>query len=1044
MTFEIPFTNKFTSRTEIQENYHADETKCVAYLLDNLELPKNQRKQIQHRAEQLVATIRENNESHGGLDAFLQEFKLSSTEGVALMCLAEALLRIPDADTADKLIQDKLSGGNWKSHLGESESFFVNASTWGLMLTGKVVSLDKSIVEDAGDFIGRLVAKSGEPIIRAAVKQAMKIMGKQFVLAETIANALKISKIRESQGYCYSYDMLGEAARTEQDAVGYFEAYKAAIDAIGGHSEESDPTLSPGISVKLSALHPRYEFLQEQMVVDALYPRLKHLCLRARSHNIGLTIDAEESERLEPSLCLLELLCDESELRDWQGLGFVVQAYQKRAPAVLDWIGSRVKKSGRRIMIRLVKGAYWDTEIKRAQVEGYESYPVYTRKISTDVCYLLCAQKLLDDDDAFYPLFATHNAHSVAAVLQLAGNRRDFEFQCLHGMGEILYDHVINEHQVKCRIYAPVGPHKDLLAYLVRRLLENGANSSFVNRLVDKELPISSIVADPVALLDELDFKPHPGIPVPAKLYGNRVNSTGLNVNNPKDLERFVNSIESWSKTHWNVAPTLFDSQLHSDETLPCYSPCTARQIGTAAIATNEQIEASVRTARSLFSGWTALAGSARGDILRKAADLYEIHSNKLFLLCIREAGKTILDAIAEVREAVDFLRYYAELAEKEFSGPFDLIGPTGERNQWQLDGRGLFVCISPWNFPLAIFTGQISAALAAGNCVLAKPAEQTPIIAHYATSLLLQAGVPNGVLQLLTGNGRVGARLVEHDDINGVTFTGSTAVAKIIQQTLANKPGAIAPLIAETGGMNAMIVDSTALAEQVVRDVIQSAFQSAGQRCSALRVLYLQEDIADAMLEMLCGAIHELKIGDSEAFSTDVGPIIDLEALTNLEKYIDDSKQKGLNVIRGPVVEDRENGYFFSPCIVEIDGIESLEREIFGPVLHICRFGSKNLMSVVDDINRLGYGLTFGIHSRIQSTIEKVTQRIRVGNIYVNRNTIGAVVGVQPFGGEGLSGTGPKAGGPHYLHQFAVERSISTDTTAAGGNTSLLSLEFL
>ncbi|WP_423906147.1 bifunctional proline dehydrogenase/L-glutamate gamma-semialdehyde dehydrogenase PutA [Candidatus Spongiihabitans sp.] len=1053
MKFTAPFSDSDPKRRAIRERYHADETECAEQLLDSLEVSKNQQKSIEQEAIKLVQKIRQQNENHGGLDAFLQEFKLSSEEGVALMCLAEALLRVPDAETADQLIQDKLSERNWAAHLGGSESFFVNASTWGLMLTGKVISLDKAVIEDAGDYLGKLIARSGEPVIRAAVKQAMKIMGKQFVLAETIQRGLKTAESRERQGYRYSYDMLGEAARTDNDAQQYLRAYLTAINAIAHKNIcknarkniNSDPCSSAGISVKLSALHPRYEYAQATRIINELFPRLKQLCIQAKSFNIGLTIDAEESERLDPSLSLLQMLCNDPDLDDWNGLGFVVQAYQKRAPAVIDWIEELAVKTRRKMMIRLVKGAYWDSEIKKAQVAGYKGYPVYTRKITTDVAYLVCARKLINNPEAFYPLFATHNALTVTSILNFVGSRRDFEFQCLHGMGEILYRHVIKQYGVNCRIYAPIGPHKDLLAYLVRRLLENGANSSFVNRLVDRHLPIATIVADPIATLSALDSKPHPNIPLPKNIYGARPNSMGLNLNNALELELFFLSAMENHAQQLHAAPLIGCSKKknisNTEEQVAAISPATGMAIGMIANATKQTVNIAVENARKCAEDWDKIGGKSRAKLLMATADCYENNRDPLSSLCIMEAGKTLQDAIAEIREAVDFLRYYAQQCESEFERPQTLTGPTGELNQWSLHGRGVFVCISPWNFPLAIFTGQISAALAAGNSVIAKPAEQTPIIAYRAVQLMHDCGIPEDVLQLLPGDGaNVGSALVNHPQIDGVAFTGSTETAKSIQRSLANKPGAIVPLIAETGGINAMIVDSTALPEQVIADVIQSAFQSAGQRCSALRVLYLQEDIAEQMIEMLIGAMAELKVGDPAEISTDIGPIIDQQARKSLMNHITTHEKQGNRVIRGAPVQGNA-GYYLSPALIEIEGIGQLQNEVFGPILHVCRFAASEIDRVVDDINNAGYGLTFGIHSRIKSTVKRIVSRIKVGNVYVNRNTIGAVVGVQPFGGEGLSGTGPKAGGPHYLHRFAVERSVSTDTTATGGNTTLLSL---
>lgn len=1054
MKLTAPFSDSDPKRQTIRERYHADETACVEQLLDSLAISKNQQKSIEKQATLLVQQIRKQNENHGGLDAFLQEFKLSSEEGVALMCLAEALLRVPDAETADQLIQDKLSDRNWGAHLGSSESFFVNASTWGLMLTGKVIALDKAVIKDTKDYLGNLIARSGEPVIRAAVKQAMKIMGKQFVLAETIARALKTAEAQEKKGYCYSYDMLGEAARTDNDAQQYLQAYKTAIEAIArsntNRNINNTPYANAGISVKLSALHARYEYAQETRIINELFPRLRQLCLQAKSFNIGLTIDAEESERLEPSLSLLQMLCNDPDLDDWSGLGFVVQAYQKRAPAVIDWIEELVVKRHRKIMIRLVKGAYWDSEIKKAQVAGYESYPVYTRKITTDVAYLVCARQLINNPEAFYPLFATHNALTVASILNFVGSRRDFEFQCLHGMGETLYRHVVKQHSVNCRIYAPVGAHKDLLAYLVRRLLENGANSSFVNRLVDQHLSIATVIADPIATLAKLDSKPHPSIPLPKNIYGRRINSMGLNLNNALELELFFRNAIKEDAPQLQAKPLIGDSKKknipNTGQQVPAISPATGMAIGMITNATTESVNIAVENATQCAEDWDKTGGKARAKLLLAVADCYQKNRDYLLSLCIIEAGKTLQDADAEIREAVDFLRYYAQQCEAEFEQPQTLPGPAGELNQWSLHGHGVFVCISPWNFPLAIFTGQVSAALAAGNSVIAKPAEQTPIIAYRAVQLMHECGIPKDVLQLLPGDGEtIGSALINHPQINGVAFTGSTETAKLIQQSLANKPAAMVPLIAETGGINAMIVDSTALPEQVINDVIQSAFQSAGQRCSALRVLYLQADIADQMLEMLIGAMAELKVGNPAEISTDIGPIIDQQARKLLLNHIAAHEKQGNRVIRGTPIQNNpaqgDTGYYFSPALIEIEGIGQLQKEVFGPILHVCRFAASDIDRVVDDINGAGYGLTFAIHSRIKSTTERIVSRIKAGNVYVNRNTIGAVVGVQPFGGEGLSGTGPKAGGPHYLHGFAVERSVSTDTTATGGNTTLLSL---
>ncbi len=1058
-----PFADHNPLRAAVRSAYHADEGECAAQLLAGVSLSPAQRRRIADTARQLVGAIRADHQGHGGLDAFLQEYKLSGEEGVALMCLAEALLRIPDPTTADALIEDTLGGADWRAHLGHSESLFVNMSTWGLMLTGKVVSLERQGLDPGGGhlpgLVARLVARSGEPVIRAALVRAMKIMGRQFVLAEDIHAGLKAARHRERLGYAYSYDMLGEAARTAADAQKYLDAYFDAIAAIGKNDAFGDPQRSAGLSVKLSALHPRYEFAQARRVMDELLPRIKSLCVAARAHGIGLTIDAEESERLDPSLSVLEALSLAPDLGGWDGLGFVVQGYQKRAPAVLDWMQDLASRSNRKIMIRLVKGAYWDTEIKHAQVNGFAGYPVFTRKLATDVSYLACAQKLLAHPTRFFPLFATHNAHTVAAILAFAGDRRDFEFQCLHGMGEILYDQVMRRHHAACRIYAPVGPHRDLLAYLVRRLLENGANSSFVNRLVDKHLPIEQIIRDPVAALAECSPLPHPGIPVPARLYPDRENSAGMNLFDSETLGQYyraVRRLQTESRTAKPITPgvaTTEEAGAEAEKSAPVINPATGATVGVVRHAGDADIENALTSARAAADSWDGLGGNARAEMLEAAADLYQRHRDEFLYLCNVEAGKTLPDAVAELREAVDFLRYYAAQARRDFAGAQPLPGPTGERNQLALHGRGVFVCISPWNFPLAIFTGQASAALAAGNCVIAKPAEQTPLIADCAVALLHRAGVPEAVLHCLPGGGPVvGAKLVSDPRIAGVAFTGSTATAQRIQQALAKNPGPglvpIRPFIAETGGINAMIVDSTALPEQVVGDVLASAFQSAGQRCSALRVLYLQSEVAGRIMEMLRGAMAELIIGDPLDIATDVGPVIDRAAREKLLAHVEQCRKKGFKVESGGDVcddfGDDTKGFFFPPTIIEINGIADLGEEVFGPVLHIARFHGADLDKVVDDINAAGYGLTFGIHSRIHATVERIRSRIKAGNIYVNRNTIGAVVGVQPFGGEGLSGTGPKAGGPNYLRGFALERALSVDTTAAGGNASLLSLESL
>jgi len=1041
MKYLTPFYTNNVLRTVIQENYLLDEEHTVVSLLDYFSVLSSQFKlNIRNTAVELVETIRNADQKLAGIDSFLKEYKLSSEEGIALMCLAEALLRIPDADSSDSLIKDKLKDKDWASHIGKSDSLFVNASSWGLLLTGKFVGLNKTVSDNPIDYISGLITKTGEPVLRKAMMTAMQVMGKQFVLAESIEDGVKESQNKHLKKYLYSYDMLGEAARSAKDAENYYASYLNAIHVIGKSAQKQkkkDPYDSAGISIKLSALHPRYEYNQEARVMNELLPLIISLCETAAQYNIGVTIDAEESERLEPSLSLLEALFKSPNLKNWQGLGFVVQAYQKRAPAVLDWIESLSIKYKRRVMIRLVKGAYWDSEIKKAQTEGLSDYPVYTQKMTTDVAYLRCVDKLLSNQQAFYPLFATHNAHTVAYVLNKASENHDYEFQCLHGMGEVLYDQIVNNYKKPVRIYAPVGEHKDLLAYLVRRLLENGANNSFVNRLVDKTLSVDELIEDPIEKLSMAEHKRHPNIPKPEGMFSDRVNSSGLNLSDARQVEDLHSDLRANKDKTWQLSNG--NGKAHVIQ-----NPATAEKIGTYHDYASSSVDEAISNAQKAFVAWDKQGGKSRAVILEKAADLYEENRSELIQICMLEAGKTRLDADSEVREAVDFLRYYAQQAILHFEKKTVLPGPTGESNEHYLAGRGVFACISPWNFPLAIFTGQLSAALAAGNCVLAKPAEQTPIIATRAVELLYQAGVPVEVLQLLLGSGaEIGGALTSHPQIRGVTFTGSTQTAKRILQNIVSTDGPIIPFIAETGGLNAMIADSSTLIEQLVDDCVSSAFQSAGQRCSALRVLYVQEDIYDKLISDLKGAMAELVVGDTANIETDVGPIIDQIALDNLNKHIDQQKALGRSIFRGQeaTVEDPSRGFYFSPAIIEIDSIKDLSEEVFGPILHIVSYAFEDLDKVIDDINSTNYGLTFGIHSRIKTKVDYISQRINAGNIYINRNTIGAVVGVQPFGGEGLSGTGPKAGGPHYLTRFGTERVISTDTTAAGGNTSLLTL---
>ncbi len=1022
-----------------------EEGASVARVLAAAALPPETTERIRRSAQAFVAEARQRRLGKGGLDALLHEYALSSPEGVALMCLAEALLRIPDAGTVDRLIRDKLAPADWARHLGHSASLLVNASTWALMLTGRLVG-EAETHGDLAQALRRLLARSGEPVVRQAVTAAIRILARQFVMGRTIAEALERAKPAERQGYRHSYDMLGEAARDAAGAERYFAAYEAAIAAIGAAAgKRRDIAAAPGISVKLSALHPRYEESQRERVIGELGPRLGALARRAKAAGVGFTIDAEESDRLELSLDLLEALALDPELSGWNGLGLAVQAYQKRALPLIDWLAALARRGRRRLMLRLVKGAYWDSEIKRSQERGLDFYPVFTRKLATDVSYLACTRRLLAAPDAFYPQFATHNAHTLAAVLELAGERRDYEFQRLHGMGEALYEQVVGKDRLDrpCRVYAPVGSHEDLLAYLVRRLLENGANTSFVNRLVDERAPIEEIVADPVARLARLPQKPHPRIPLPADLYGpSRRNSRGIDFSDRSALAQLAEEM-TVAVEPWHAAPIIGGSE-RASPARPVLDPADRRrEIGTVAEASAGQLQEALAHAAAAAPGWDAVSADRRAACLERAAELMEAGRVGLLALIVREGGRTIPDALAELREAVDYCRYYAERARAEFAAPQALPGPTGERNTLQLHGRGVFACIAPWNFPLAIFTGQIVAALAAGNAVIAKPAEQTPLVAAAAVRLLHEAGIPGDVLSLLPGDGvAVGAPLVADPRVAGVAFTGSTETARAINLALAARPGPIVPLIAETGGQNALIADSSALPEQLVTDVLASAFNSAGQRCSALRVLFLQEDVAPRTLDLLAGAMRELAIGDPGLLATDVGPVIDGEARAALERHAATMARHGRLICALDLPPGTEHGSFFAPRAFEIDRLDLLQGEVFGPILHVIRWRGDALDRVLDAVAAAGYGLTLGVHSRIDETVAHIHRRLAVGNTYVNRNMIGAVVGVQPFGGEGLSGTGPKAGGPHYLQRFAVERTLSIDTTASGGNASLMSLE--
>ncbi|ABN62935.1 bifunctional proline dehydrogenase/L-glutamate gamma-semialdehyde dehydrogenase PutA [Shewanella baltica] len=1031
----------------ISDNYIVDEEQYLSELIQLVPSSDEAIERVTRRAHELVNKVRQFDKKGlmVGIDAFLQQYSLETQEGIILMCLAEALLRIPDAATADALIEDKLSGAKWDEHMSKSDSVLVNASTWGLMLTGKIVKLDKKIDGTPSNLLSRLVNRLGEPVIRQAMMAAMKIMGKQFVLGRNMKEALKNSEDKRKLGYTHSYDMLGEAALTRKDAEKYYTDYANAITELGAQSYNENESPRPTISIKLSALHPRYEVANEDRVLTELYDTVIRLITLARGLNIGISIDAEEVDRLELSLKLFQKLFNSEAAKGWGLLGIVVQAYSKRALPVLVWLTRLAKEQGDEIPLRLVKGAYWDSELKWAQQAGEAAYPLYTRKAGTDVSYLACARYLLSDATrgAIYPQFASHNAQTVAAISDMAGDRHH-EFQRLHGMGQELYDTILSEAGAKSvRIYAPIGAHKDLLPYLVRRLLENGANTSFVHKLVDPKTPIDSLVVHPLKTLTGYKTLANNRIVLPADIFGSdRKNSKGLNMNIISESEPFFAAIEQFKNTQWQAGP-LVNGKTLTGEHKTIVSPYdTTQTVGQVAFADDAAIEQALASAEAAFASWARTPVETRASALQKLADLLEENREELIALCTREAGKSIQDGIDEVREAVDFCRYYAVQAKKMMAKPELLPGPTGELNELFLQGRGVFVCISPWNFPLAIFLGQVSAALAAGNTVIAKPAEQTSIIGYRAVQLAHQAGIPVEVLQFLPGTGAtVGSAITADERIGGVCFTGSTGTAKLINRTLANRDGAIIPLIAETGGQNAMVVDSTSQPEQVVNDVVSSSFTSAGQRCSALRVLFLQEDIADRVIEVLQGAMDELVIGNPSSVKTDVGPVIDATAKANLDAHIDHIKQVGKLIKQMPLPAGTENGHFVSPTAVEIDSIKVLEKEHFGPILHIIRYNAAELSQVINEINSTGFGLTLGIHSRNEGHALEVADKVNVGNVYINRNQIGAVVGVQPFGGQGLSGTGPKAGGPHYLTRFVTEKTRTNNITAIGGNATLLSL---
>jgi RHH-type proline utilization regulon transcriptional repressor/proline dehydrogenase/delta 1-pyrroline-5-carboxylate dehydrogenase len=993
-----------TSFPQFQAPYAPDDSSIAAYLLATAPLRPEQDARIDRTATRLIEAIRSSDGRLGGVEDMLREFALSTKEGLALMVLAEALLRVPDARTADAFIEDKLGQGDFVHHETKSSAFLVNASAWALGMSARAIQPG----ETPQGTIGRLTKRLGVPAVRAATRQAMRLMGSHFVLGETIEAALERTRPHSLRIPRYSFDMLGEGARTADDAERYFKSYASAIKAIGQAAGERPLPDRPGISVKLSALHPRFEAVSHARVMAELVPRLIGLARQAKVYDLNFTVDGEEADRLEISLEVIAAVFSDASLAGWDGFGLAIQAYQKRAEAVIDYVDDLSRSLNRRMMARLVKGAYWDTEIKRAQERGLDGYPVFTRKAMTDLNYIACARKLLDLRPRIFPQFATHNALTVATVLELAGGEAGFEFQRLHGMGDALYEQLGEDHPALAwRTYAPVGSHRDLLAYLVRRLLENGANSSFVAVAADDAVPVETLLRRPAELIGSTDHARHPNICLPRDLYQpDRVNSRGIEFGDRAALNGLVTAAAA-SK--------------------PRVSAVMDATPGTAANA--------VIAARAGFGSWSRTPAATRAGFLEHAADLLDQRTAHFIALLQREGGRTLDDSLSEVREAIDFCRYYAAEGRKLFGAGQVMPGPTGESNVLRLRGRGVMVAISPWNFPLAIFLGQVTAALMAGNAVVAKPAEQTPLIAAETVGLLHEAGVPASALHLVPGDGNIGAALVAHRDIAGVVFTGSTEAARSINRTLAAKDGPIVPLIAETGGINAMIVDATALPEQVADDVVMSAFRSAGQRCSALRLLFVQDDVADRMIEVIAGAARELKVGDPSDPSTHIGPVIDLEAKQRLEAHIARMKQEGRVHFAGTAPE----GNYVAPHIFELSSADQLTEEIFGPVLHVVRYRADHLDRVLQSIDNSGYGLTLGIHSRIDDAVDAVIERLQIGNVYVNRNMIGAVVGVQPFGGHGLSGTGPKAGGPHYLARFAAEQTVTVNTAAAGGNAALM-----
>ncbi|MGO4707070.1 bifunctional proline dehydrogenase/L-glutamate gamma-semialdehyde dehydrogenase PutA [Microvirga sp. 2MCAF38] len=1013
----------------------ADET-IAKHLLAHARLSPEREKRIDERATRLIEAIRQKSGGLGGVEEMLREYALSTKEGLALMVLAEALLRVPDAATADRLIEDKLGQADFAEHESKSDAFLISASAWALGITARIIQPG----ETPEGILRQLTKRLGLPAVRAATRQAMRVMGNHFVLGQTIEEALKRAGSSKGRLYRYSFDMLGEGARTADDAKRYFDSYASAIDAIGQSAGNEPLPNRPGISVKLSALHPRYEATSRARVMRELVPAVIELAQKAKSYELNFTIDAEEADRLELSLEVIEAVISDPSLAGWSGFGLAIQSYQKRAAAVIDAIAAMAERYDRPMMVRLVKGAYWDTEVKRAQERGLDDYPVFTRKAMTDLNYTACAEKLLALRPRIYPQFATHNALTVASILERAGNIDGFEFQRLHGMGEILYGRLLEDNPgLACRTYAPVGGHRDLLAYLVRRLLENGANSSFVSVAADTNVPVQTLLKRPADIIVSPDSARHPKLPLPRDLFApRRVNSQGVEFGNQAALDALLAEIAKVAKSAFGAKP-LIDGKPEAGEERKVISPIDGGTVaGKVTEASPETADRAMRAAAAGFRAWSETNADMRAGALSRTADLMEARRGALLHLLQTEAGKTLDDALSELREAVDFCRYYAAQGQTLFGSDQQMPGPTGETNALRMRGRGVFVAISPWNFPLAIFLGQVSAALMAGNSVVAKPAEQTPLIAAYAVGLMHEAGVPVTALQFMPGDGRVGARLVNHKDVAGVVFTGSTEVARLINRALAAKDGPIVPLIAETGGINAMIVDATALPEQVADDVVTSAFRSAGQRCSALRLLCVQEDVADRMITMIAGSAQELKLADPREVSTQIGPVIDSEAKDRLDAHVAKMKSTARVHYAG---EAPQNGTYVAPHIFEIANPDALKEEVFGPILHVVRYKADRLGDVLQAIDDTGYGLTLGIHSRIDATAQEVIERLSVGNVYVNRNMIGAVVGVQPFGGHGLSGTGPKAGGPHYLLRFATEQTITVNTAAAGGNASLIAM---